>query len=140
MLEEADQKNGQREIEYDLGYHGGHYTMTAEFALNLIGFTGDYEEKDSILGCMPNKIGAGCNYLGGGIRGTVHGSGKAEDFEQHGVPARYAAELGKLAKACIQRYIELEGALNDQEDEEGETNWDAKATAAARRSGAISAY
>jgi len=64
----------------------------------------------------------------------------AEEFIEHGVPKEYAKKLYELVKVIVSRYIQLEGDLNETEDEQGETNWDALATKHSRKSGIISAY
>ena len=50
--------------------------------------------------------------------------------------------LDALLEAFVRVYenIENEEGLNSEEDETGETNWDALATKSARRSGISSAY
>jgi len=85
---------------------------------------------------LPNKYGAGCNYLGGGVRGAIFASG----YSKH-ITGKKANLLDALAAACIRAYKNAEdGAGMNDEEEEGETNWDAKATNAVRKSGITSAY
>lgn len=121
-------------IRFDISHRGGYYTMPASDALELLNFQ---DEGGELLDNLPNSIGCGCNYLGGGIRGAVYGS---SEFEAHGVPSRYARKLEKLVASMIARYIQLEGAMNNEIDDDGEENWDAQATASARHAGVISAY
>ena len=85
--------------------------------------------------CLPRNYGAGCNYLGGGVRGSIFASGYCEDVEGEG-----KVLIDAIAEACIRAYEHEEGSLNQEEDEEGNINWDAKATNAARKSGVKSAY
>ena len=87
---------------------------------------------------LPPKFGAGCNYLGGGIRGSVFPSG----FSRVAITGRKATILTALAAACVRVYksIEDENGMNDACDDEGDTNWDALATKGARKAGIVSAY
>lgn len=86
---------------------------------------------------LPRKFGAGCNYLGGGLRGSIFPS----SFSNR-IAGKQRTILECLAAACVRVYknIENESGLNDEEDENGETNWDAKGTRASRNAGIISAY
>ena len=85
---------------------------------------------------LPRKYGAGCNYLGGGVRGAIFASGYNKI-----ITGRKAVMLDEIAKACIRVYewIENTSTMNTEEID-GETNWDAMATNSARRAGTISAY
>ena len=87
-------------------------------------------------GDLPNKFGAGCNYLGGGIRGSIFGS----TFSDR-ITGRKAKLLKTLAEACVRvyNYVENDNSMNEEETA-GETNWEAKGTNSARKSGIISAY
>lgn len=136
-----DALENDRKVDYDIGYRGGHYTIDASDALYIAGFTGDYDEKCAILESLPGKIGAGCNYLGGGLRGAIVGTvGSADEFVKHGVPEKYAQKLFLLVKAIKQRYEDIENGMNDEYDAYGEPNWDAIGTNANRRAGVTSAY
>jgi hypothetical protein len=86
---------------------------------------------------LPNKVGAGCNYLGGGVRGSVYPSTFSEEIEKNKLDI-----LNALSNACVRVYtnIETEDGLNNEVDDDGETNYDASATKAARDSGIESAY
>jgi hypothetical protein len=85
---------------------------------------------------VPRRFGAGCNYLGGGVRGSIFPSG----FNQS-ITGKKAVILEALSHACVRAYenAEDECGLND-DYEEGETNWDAAATKASRAAGIRSAY
>lgn len=85
---------------------------------------------------LPRKFGAGCNYLGGGVRGSVF----ASNFDTE-IQGDERVLLEELAQACIRVYedIENENGLND-DYEDGETNWEALATKAARSNGTQSSY
>ena len=86
---------------------------------------------------LPNKFGAGCNYLGGGLRGSIFASGFSDR-----VTGKKAKLLSELARACVRVYenIENENSLNDEEYPDGDTNWESLGTKGARKSGIISAY
>lgn len=109
----------------DIGNRGGGLGFDAGAVAEMIGV--DIDD-------MPRKYGAYCNYLGGGIRGAVSGSG----FNTSNITGRKAGLMTELANACVRVYLNLE-ALEEQ-DEDGEINWDAKATNAARQAGIKSAY
>jgi len=59
---------------------------------------------------LPYKFGAGCNYLGGGLRGCIF----ASDFSSE-IKGRKADLLSALAEACIRVYewIEKEDRIPD---------------------------
>jgi hypothetical protein len=85
---------------------------------------------------LPKKVGAFCNYLGGGIRGAICVS----DYSKR-ITGRKREILDELLEA-IRRcylYIENEMGLND-EKVNGETNWEAIGTKIARAQGIVSAY
>lgn len=86
---------------------------------------------------LPNKYGAGCNYLGGGIRGSIFVSGFSE-----AITGRKAQLLKELGLACVRVYkaIEDEQNLNDELSEDDQINWEAMGTNAARKAGIKSAY
>lgn len=88
-------------------------------------------------GYLPRNFGCGCNYLGGGMRGSIFASGFCDLIK-----GRKAELLNELSAACIRAYknAEDEMHMNDEDNEDGETNWDAKATNAARNAGTRSAY
>lgn len=115
-------------VDYEMSYRGGN-----------LGFNGAVvAEKFNINpNHMPRNFGAYCNYLGGGVRGTVNPSTFSDK-----VPEAKAKRLRALAEACVRVFddIENEIGLNDTEDEDGETNWDALATQGARNSGIVSGY
>lgn len=86
---------------------------------------------------LPNKFGAGCNYMGGGVRGSIFPS----TFDK-AIVGRKANLLNALANACVRVYqdIENESEMNEELDCEGEINWDSMATKAVRNAGITSAY
>jgi hypothetical protein len=85
----------------DISYRGGN-----------IGFSG----KDVAMAFdvseyqLPNNFGAGCNYLGGGLRGSIF----ASDFSKE-VTGKKARLLEELGEACIRVYenIDNEEIPND---------------------------
>ena len=115
-------------VTADLGHRGGGVGFRGSDVAAYVGV----EESD-----LPRFYGAYCNYLGGGVRGSINPSGYNKD-----VPAAKAAVLDALAAAAVRAYksAEDEDGLNEEADADGETNWDALATAASRRAGVKSAY
>jgi len=112
----------------DIGGRGG----GIGFYSSDVARTFDVSESD-----LPGKFGAGCNYLGGGVRGSIFGS----SFNTTNITGRTADLLTALAQACVRVYenTENESGLNS-DGEDGETNWDAQATKASRKAGIRSAY
>lgn len=84
---------------------------------------------------LPRYVGAYCNYLGGGMRGAITSGGY-----NTAVSKAKAKILDALQDAAKRVYLNIEGDANDEVDDDGEINWDAKATNAARRAGVVSAY
>ena len=80
---------------------------------------------------LPRCYGAGCNYLGGGVRGAIFASGFGKE-----IPVKIASVLTELGALYVKRYGELDGA----DEEPAADDWDAKATKAARAAGIRSAY
>ena len=115
-------------IDYDISYRGGYLGFYNTSIAETFNINPNF---------LPRKFGAYCNYLGGGIRGTVNTS----DYSDK-ITGRKAKLLDELGLACVRVYenIENESYLNETEDEDGETNWDALATEAARNGGICSAY
>ena len=112
----------------DIGGRGGGVGFYSSDVANAIGVN---------EGDLPGKFGAGCNYLGGGVRGAIF----ASDFNKE-VTGKPAQLLSALAQACVRVYenIENESGANDETYEDGDTNWDALATKGARKAGIKSAY
>lgn len=127
--------NGDPAISFELG-RTGQFTIRAKAALSIAGIDDPYEKKVTML---PPKIGAGYNYLGGGVRGAIFCT---YGFMEHGFTEKDANRLDALAEACMDmvEWLENQSGMNDETDENGEPNWDAMATNSARRSGTISAY
>jgi hypothetical protein len=74
----------------DISYRGGN-----------IGFSGSDIARvfDISEGDLPRNFGAGCNYLGGGLRGSIF----ASDYSNR-VTGKKARLLEELSKACIRVY------------------------------------
>ena len=117
-------------VDYDVNYRGGHYGLSRSDVADLLGLGGyaDY---------LPSKVGAFCNYLGGGLRGSI----TVSDYNKN-LPKKYVLKVIAFTNACKKRYKEIEDGigLNDDEDANGETNWDAWGTARSRKAGVISGY
>jgi predicted hydrocarbon binding protein len=116
-------------VIYEIGYRGGNYGLSVERAIELL------EIKERWTDFLLAKVGVYCNYLGGGLRGAIVGGGYGKE-----IPEKDAKKIENFYKACKERYLEIENGLNDEEDENGETNWDAIGTNRSREAGIISAY
>jgi hypothetical protein len=103
----------------DISHRGGTlgwYSSTIEeYIMDMTGINVYY---------LPSKTGVFCNYLGGGIRGRI------QESEYHHAPKKAHKFLAWAVEHAKQEYerIENEGGLNNEEYEDGETNWDAIAT------------
>jgi len=74
----------------DISYRGGGIGFYAEDVARAFDVS-DYQ--------LPKHFGAGCNYLGGGLRGSIF----ASDFSK-GITGRKARLLEALGEACIRVY------------------------------------
>lgn len=113
----------------DIGHRGGGVGFTSSAIEKITGVDSFY---------LPRNFGSYCNYLGGGVRGAIMPSTFSSDIQ-----GKKAELLRALAAACVRVYENLENentSLNDEEYEDGDINWDAKATKAARRARIESAY
>ena len=86
----------------DISYRGGN-----------LGFRGvdvarEFDIYDYLL---PTNFGCGCNYLGGGLRGSVF----ASDFSKE-VTGKKARLLEALGEACIRVYYWIEKEDNMEDD------------------------
>jgi len=112
-------------LSWNVSYRGG-----------SVGFSADKLESIGISSSLlPHNNGAYCNYLGGGLRGSIYLSNYSP-----AITGRKKQLLDAILNACKRIYLYLEAPLNEETDETGETNWDAIGTAAARRAGVKSAY
>lgn len=86
---------------------------------------------------LPAKFGVYCNYLGGGLRGAICKSPYHDPKNED-----QAETLEAILKACKRCYLNIENeiGLNEEEYEDGETNWDAMGTNKMRAQGVASAY
>jgi hypothetical protein len=126
-LDDLD-KLGIGVIDIDISYRGG-----------ILGFHGiDVANHIDIEpNMLPRKFGAYCNYLGGGVRGSI----QCSTFSSSLKPPK-SEWLEELAAACKRVYeiLEDDSGMNDELDDEDETNWEALGTKTARDSGIVSAY
>jgi hypothetical protein len=115
-------------VRVDIGYRGGTMGISSSEVSDQLGIPDEL---------MPRMLGAFVNYLGGGIRGSIQSSTYSNE-----ITGKKKELLDALLEAFVRVYenIENEEGLNSEEDETGETNWDALATKSARRSGISSAY
>jgi hypothetical protein len=111
----------------EISYRGGHLGFYRERVAEWLDIPEEY---------LPKKIGAFCNYLGGGIRGAICVSTYSEKIK--GRKREILDELLEAIRRCY-LYYENEMGLNDEEVE-GEINWEAEATKWARAQGITSAY
>lgn len=113
---------------YDISDRGGYITFIACDISSYFNIS-EYQ--------LTPKIGAYVNYLGGGIRGGI-GTSQTEKIQDK----RKRRLIEELAQACKRAYIDAEEqtGLNDEYDQDGDYNWNAAATRAARNSGIQSAY
>jgi hypothetical protein len=90
------EKLGIGRIICDISYRGGN-----------IGFSGSdvAREFDIAEGDLPRNFGAGCNYLGGGLRGSIF----ASDYSDR-VTGKKARLLDELGKACVRVYENIDNA------------------------------
>jgi len=85
----------------DISYRGGGIGFYAEDVARAF----DVSESQ-----LPRYFGAGCNYLGGGLRGSIFGS----DFSTE-ITGKKRQLLEVLAEACVRVYksCENEGEIED---------------------------
>ena len=81
--------------------------------------------------------GVFCNYLGGGLRGSIVNSGFSP-----AVKGAKAKLLNELAAACKKAYLSTEddSGLCDETYPDGDTNWESLGTKKCREAGLVSAY
>ena len=115
-------------ILVDIGHRGGKVGIYSDIVS---------EELNIPSHLLPRMIGAYVNYLGGGLRGSIQISSYSSE-----IVGKKKELLDLLLEACVRVYedIENESGLNDEEYEDGETNWDALATKMSRQAGISSAY
>ena len=101
---------GIGKIHCDISHRGGGVGFYANDIVNYFGVAVEY---------LPRFFGAGCNYLGGGLRGAIFPSGFSDKiWEQSKKTARL---LQELSNACIRVYknIESEAEVPDDPINEG---------------------
>ena len=85
---------------------------------------------------LPGHVGAYCNYLGGGLRGTIQTSNYSDK-----ITGRKKQLLDAILQACKRVYINIESESGlTSETDDGETNWENTGTNACRAAGINSAY
>lgn len=126
-MQEFAEKHGIS-LDWEISYRGGGFGVWGSDLAKYL----HIDEND-----LPRKFGCGCNYLGGGVRGAIFPSGYNENIKS----AKVKEFLDAFSEACIRvyEYIENEDNLNE-DGEDGEPNWDGRATKASRRAGIVSAY
>lgn len=131
----------ENRIEYNINHRGGQYGARAEVVVSALFPTlkdeGVGTSYSTLIALMPRMFGAYVNYLGGGLRGAICRS----DYDKR-IRVKYAKRLDSFTRECARRYEELENGagLNNAEDADGETNWDAIGSARCRAAGVKSAY
>jgi len=112
----------------DLSYRGG----TLGFYAKTIARFCDVDDW-----LLPDKFGAYCNYLGGGLRGSINKSDFSDEIK--GYRRDWLDALGDAIVKCY-NYYEQDAGLQDEEDEDGETNWENIGSNRCREAGIKSAY
>lgn len=132
-------------LDYDVSYRGGYVGFIASAISKQFNID---------INLLPKKIGAYCNYLGGGVRGTIAGS----DYNER-ITGRKRIVLDAIIEACKRAYLNLENGYGmnvkfergfnaefedafegEFENEETEMNWEEYATKEARKQMIVSAY
>lgn len=121
----------------DISHRGGNFGFRSADVVGALFADKSDAVRDKILDFMPAKFGAFCNYLGGGLRGAIVVSDFSPDMP--GYAAKRLTKFGALCKAQYKAYEDDMG-LNDDEYPDGDTNYEAIATAAVRGAGTVSAY
>ena len=120
---------GIGKVSCNLGHRGGGLGFYNADIANIV----DVPECD-----IPAKFGAGCNYLGGGLRGSIFPSSYSDRIKD----SKKIKLLDSIADACVRVYrnIENDNGLNEEEYPDGDTNWEAIGTKRARQTSVKSAY
>lgn len=132
IWKEAEEEN---KINAEISYRGGGIGIMAGW---LSGRLADkdlikHDDIDYIKARLPRYVGAGCNYLGGGIRGSICMSGMDESIWEN---FKKAAEvLTQVQKIAVEKYKNEEQELGLYDE-----SWEAKGTAMSRARGIVSAY
>ena len=127
----------ENRIDYEISHRGGTYGARSWDVVAALFPTLSDDKAAEISNLIPNKTGVWVSYLGGGLRGSICRSDYAKEL-----PAKYAKRIDGFTRECKRRYLEIENGtgLNDTEDADGETNWDAVGTGRVRKAGVKSAY
>ena len=115
-------------VQVDIGHRGGTLGISSQVVSEKLGIPSQL---------LPGMVGAYVNYLGGGLRGSIQTSSYSRE-----VVGDKKELLDLLLGACVRVYenLEDESGLNDEEYEDGDTNWDALETKMSRMAGISSAY
>ena len=115
-------------VQVDIGHRGGTLGISSQVVSEKLGIPSHL---------LPGMVGAYVNYLGGGLRGSIQTSSYSRE-----VVGDKKELLDLLLEACVRVYenLEDESGLNDEEYEDGDTNWDALGTNMSRMAGISSAY
>jgi len=127
----------ENRIQYEISHRGGTYGANAGVIVSALFPTLSDDKIDEIVNLLPNKVGVHCNYLDGGLHGSINRSDYAKEL-----PAKYAKRIDAFTRECKNRYLAIENGegLNDEEYPDGDTNWDAIGSNRSRAAGVKSAY
>jgi len=139
-LEIWEKAETEGQVECDICYRGGGLGIPASFIAEELDGLLNPEDTIDLVCFLPSKVGAGCNYLGGGVRGAIV-KGGFDNYLWDNYP-KVAEIIDAIQEIAVERYNEIEKKLGLQADydEEGNSLWDNQATAGARRQGIVSAY
>jgi hypothetical protein len=114
---------------YDISHRGGKLGFSSTVISSL------FKINEAALS---KNVGVYCNYLGGGVRGTIN----ASSYSTLSITGRKKALLDAFLAACRRVYENVENSmyLNDTEYPDGDTNYDALVTNLSRKAGIVSSY
>lgn len=124
-------------LAIDISHRGGTVGAASHVVVDHLFADKSADVQAALMDMLPNNVGAYCNYLGGGLRGAITASNYSTRM-----PAYAAKRIDAFTAECKAEYkrIEDKAGLNDEEDEDGETNWEAWGTNKARAAEIASAY
>jgi hypothetical protein len=115
------------EVIYEVSSRGGYLGFCS---IDIEKSTGIQSNK------LPYRFGIHCNYLGGGLRGSICISDYNYDISE--IESDFLYELGL---ACKRVYISIEDGFGMNDETYGDDiNWDAIGTNCCREDGIISSY
>ena len=129
IWKEAEEK---KQIYCDISHRGGGIGIYREWLANRI----SCKDCDSyyIETRLPRYFGAGCNYLGGGLRGSIFPSDFDKDIYEE--CPKIAKLLNEISLLAVKKYKETEKELDLEEWDE----WGYRGTEQIRKQGIKSAY